>query len=309
MEMKARILCTLLFCSILLLALVAVSRAEASREILESAQKKYETLLKLEKRRSSKTMWLEVINAFDRVVKGYPHSEEAPRALFAEGCIWREMFNYSITLGELYRAEEVFKKFIKTYPRHELAVDAKKNIEEIERQKKDSSLISVSTTKPDPNKFPGRDVALKNDGAGPEDTAPRKDISKDTTGEKKNIGKTDADPAPSPVSIKKIRYFTDDTRTRIVVDMDAAVSFEDAALPRDASKGTPPRIYVDLIGASVTSGLYSPLTVKDGLVSRIRWSNTKNGVVRVVLDLEEKADYKIFCLGGPHRLVIDVLRN
>jgi len=64
------------------------------------------------------------------------------------------MFNYSITLGELYRAEDIFKKFIRNYPRHELAADAKKNIDEIEHQKKESGLISVSMAKPDPKKFP-----------------------------------------------------------------------------------------------------------------------------------------------------------
>ncbi len=309
MEMKGRILCTLLLSSVFFLAVAATSQAETSREILESAQNKYETLLKSEKRRSSKAMWLEVINAFDRVVKGYPNSEEAPRALFAEGCIWREMFNYSITLGELYRAEDTFKKFIKTYPRHELAADAKKNIEEIESQKKDSSLVCVATAKPDPEKFPGRKTALKDDGAGGAGKTPKEVVKKDTNGVKKDAAKTGAGPALSRVSLNKIRYFTDGTHTRIVVEMDAAVSFEDAALPPDAAGGKPPRIYIDLIGARLASGLYSPLTVKDGLVSRIRWSTTKDGVVRVVLDLEKKAEYKIFCLAGPHRLVIDVLRN
>ncbi len=293
----------------LFLALPAVSRAETSRELLESAQTKYETLLKSEKRRSTKTMWLEVINLFDRVVKVYPSSDEAPRALFAEGCIWREMFNYSITLGELYQAEKIFKRFIKAYPHHELAVDAKKNIEEIERQKKSSSLLTVSAAKPDPDEFPGRKTALKDVAEGTGCQPPKNDGKKDSPGPKKDTGKPEAVPAGSPVSINRIRYFTDATHTRIVVDMDAAVSFKDAALPRDATNGMPPRIYVDLVGTHLASGLYSPLTVKDGLVSRIRWSKTKDGVVRIVLDLEKKAEYKIFHLAGPERLVIDVLRN
>jgi N-acetylmuramoyl-L-alanine amidase len=307
--MKRKILLTLLLSSILLVMLVVPSRAVTSRDLLESAQKKYEALLKSEKRRSSKAMWLEVIGAYDRVVKGYPKSDEAPRALFTEGCIWREMFNYSITLGELYRAEDVFKKFLKTYPRHELAGDAKKNIEEIERQKKDGSLMVVSTTKPDPNKFPGRETALKEDTAGTGGLSPADDTKKGLTVEKTGVPKSATCPTTSPVSVKKIRYFTDAAHTRIVVDVDSAVSFKDAALPRDAKSGAPPRIYVDLIGAQLTSGLYSPLTVRDGLVSRIRWSKTREGVVRVVLDLEETADYKVFSLAGPHRLVIDVLRN
>lgn len=292
----------------LLFAASVIARADSARTLMNTAQDKYETLLKSEKRRSSKTMWLEVINAFDRVVKGYPGSDEAPLALFAEGCIWREMFNYSITLGELYRAEATFKKFIKAYPNHRLVADAKRNIEEIQDQKKNNSLITVSAAKPDPDKFPGRTIALKDcprDAAGP---ATKTDTGKTTKAGKNDTTKPGTGSGVTPPSIEKIRYFTDDTRTRIVVDLDAAVAFEDAALPRDTSAGMPPRIYVDLVGASLASGIYGPLAVKDGLVSRIRWSK-KEGAVRVVLDLEKKADYSVFRLSNPHRLVIDVSRN
>jgi len=298
----------LLVSSLIVLALTVPSRADTSRDLMDTAQKKYEALLKSEKRRSSKSMWLEVINAFDLVVNRYPDSAEAPRALFSEGCIWREMFNYSITLGELYRAEAAFKKFVKAYPRHELIADAKKNIEEIQNQKKNNSLITVSTAKPDPDNFPGRKTALKGDVSGATVPTAVKGSGKDSKDQKKDTKKTGSAPIVSPASIEKIRYFTDDTRTRIVVDLDATISYEDAALPQDTSGGIPPRIYIDLAGTRLSSGLYCPLTVKDGLVSRIRWSKKDEGV-RVVLDLEKKADYTVFCLSNPHRLVIDVLRN
>jgi N-acetylmuramoyl-L-alanine amidase len=306
--MKGKILCAVSLAMMLVFAASVLCEADTAGVLMNTAQDKYETLLKSEKRRSSKSMWLEAISAFDRVVKGYPGSEEAPLALFAEACIWREMFNYSITLGELYRSEATFKKFIKTYPKHKLVADAKRNIEEIQNQKKNNSLITVSTAKPDPEKFPGRTTALKDD---PKDTA-RPTLNscpeKITKVNKKDTKKSGTGSVASPASIEKIRYFTDDSRTRIVVDLDAAVAFEDAALPPDSPGGIPPRIYVDLVGASVSSGLYGPLAVKDGLVSRIRWSK-KEGAVRVVLDLEKKADYTVFRLANPHRLVIDVSRN
>lgn len=308
MKMKGKILFAVLLSSTLIFAPAVLSRADTSRDLMDTAQTKYEILLKSEKRRSSKSTWLEVINAFDRVVKGYPNSKEAPPALFSEGCIWREMFNYSITLGELYRAEAAFKKFLKAYPNHELAADAKRNIEEIQNQKKNNSLINVSTAKPDPEKFPGRTAALTSDGKDGGDHTSKNDLAKDTKGRKKDTKESGTDPVALSASIEKVRYFTDDTRTRVVVVLDAAISFEDAVLPQDTSSGMPPRIYVDLVGARVSSGLYCPLTVKDGLVSRIRWSKKEEGV-RLVLDLEKKADYKVFRLAHPHRLVIDVLRN
>jgi N-acetylmuramoyl-L-alanine amidase len=306
--MKGKTLCVVSLAVICVFTASAFSRADTAGTLLNTAQEKYEALLKSEKRRSSKSMWLEVINAFDRVVKGYPGSDEAPLALFAEGCIWREMFNYSITLGELYRAEATFNRFVKTYPNHRLVADAKKNIEEIQDQKKNNSLIAVSTAKPNPEEFPGRTIALKDDGKYVAHPAPKTDSGKTTKVQKKDTAATGTGLVASSASIKKIRYFTDDTRTRIVVDLDAAVSFDDAALPPDASTRMPPRIYVDLVGASLSSGLYGPLAVKDGLISQIRWSK-KEGSVRVVLDLEKKADYVVFRLSNPNRLVIDVSRK
>jgi N-acetylmuramoyl-L-alanine amidase len=305
---KKSFLCVVSFAVTFVFAASILSHAETAGDLMSTAQVKYETLLKSEKRRSSKSMWIEVINSFDRVVKGYPRSDEAPLALFAQGCIWREMFNYSITLGELYRAEATFKKFIKAYPNHKLVSDAKRNIEEIQNQKKNNSLVTVSTAKPDPEKFPGRTTVLEHTVKDANNPTPKKNSDMITTVAKKDTKNPATGSAVSSPSIEKIRYFTDDTRTRVVVDLDAAVTFEDAALPRDTSNGIPPRIYVDLVGAQVPTGLYGPLVVKDGLVSRIRWSK-KEGAVRVVLDLEKKADYTVFRLANPHRLVIDVLRN
>jgi len=308
MAIKGKFLCAVFIAATLVFTSSIPCRADTARDLMNTAQDKYETLLKSEKRRSSKSMWLEVINAFDTVVKTYPYSEEAPRALFTEACIWREMFNYSITLGELYRAEAMFKKFIKKYPRHKLVADAKKNIEEIQNQKKNNNLVAVSTLKPDPEKFPGRTIALKDDGNDASHPSTKKDSNTTKKVEKKETKPAVSGPAASPASIKKIRYFTDDTHTRIVLDLDEAVTYKDAALPQDTKSGTPPRIYVDVVGAGLSTGLYGPLSVKDGLVSRIRWSK-KEGAVRVVLDLEKKADYTVFRLANPHRLVIDVKRN
>jgi len=284
------------------------ARADTAQGLFDSAQKQYEQLLKSEKRRSSKSSWLVVIKAFDRLVRECPSSDEAPRALFAEGCIYREMFNYSITLGELNKAEETFKKFIKKYPGHGLAAEAQKNIEEIRQQKNKSNLMRVSMEKPKPEEFPGRETALKDD----------RDTKSDDNGVTKKTTKTDTTPGTNDVkptrssataSIEKIRYFTDTTRTRIVVDLDSQVTYDDAALPSDNSNGMPHRIYIDLFDVRTASNLYSPLFVKDGLVSCIRWTKKKDGTVRVVLDLEKFADYKVFSLVNPNRLVIDVLRN
>lgn len=267
------------------------------KEDLEYAQQKYEELLKSEIRKSSKSMWLDVIKLFDKVVKYYPTSPEAPIALFAGGCIYREMFNYSITLGELYNAEKKFKKFLREYPSHELSSEAEKNIKEIEDQKKKSNLVSVSTKKPNPEEFPGREITIKKPDT--KESSKKEKVSESPTLKFSTL----------KVAVEKIRYFSDFDHTRVVVDLDSYATYKDAVLPKDNLSGLPTRIYVDIFGVKLSPNLHPPLQVKDGLISTIRWSQSKEDTVRVVLDLESTAGYKIFSLKDPHRVVIDIMRN
>ena len=113
----------------------------------------------------------------------------------------------------------------------------------------------------------------------------------------------------SKVAVEKIRYFSDFDHTRIVVDLDSYATYKDSVLPKDDTSGLPTRIYVDIFGVKLSPNLHPPLQVKDGLVSAIRWSQNRDDTVRVVLDLESTAGYKIFSLKNPHRVVIDVMRN
>ncbi len=267
------------------------------KDDLYYAQNKYDELLKSETRKSSKSMWLEVIKLFDKIVKDYPSSPEAPIALFAEGCIYREMFNYSITLGELNNAEKIFKKFLREYPSHELSGDAEKNIKEIEDQKEKSNLVKVSIKPPNPKEFPGRETAIK-----------KPDIKESPKKEKITELPT-LKISTSKIAIEKIRYFSDSDHTRVVVDLNSYATYKDAVLPKDDVSGLPTRIYVDIFGVKLSPNLHPPLQVKDGLVSVIRWSQNKDDTVRVVLDLESTAGYKVFSLKNPNRVVIDVMRN
>ncbi len=445
--------------------------ASGAKDKLRYAQNSYDSLLRSESRKSSKALWLNVIKKFESVVKSYPKSEEASKALFTKGVIYREMFNYSITLGELYKSEKAFKRFLRKYPEHPLCADAKKNIAEIKKQKLKNNLIRVSTIKPNPEAFPGRDKALMaaktdndpknmkkrytakiNKTPSKEKTSPPKveesikietvkyeSPSKEEKPKRRRFFGRRADPVP-PANIKKrkaeeaktpvakketpaseilmtpnkvptkievakaeppetttkdevvlkeevpnidngtgggnvsnneivipspnkpsdntykkeyltkrtvppkteivsrepykyqpdnstvdlqppprvetpiaevmtIRYFSDTDHTRIVVDINTGITYNGASLEENLDVGMGPRIYIDLFDTRLPPGLSSPISIEDGLVNRIRWSQNRDKIVRVVLDLEDTAGYKVFSLKNPNRVVIDVLRN
>jgi N-acetylmuramoyl-L-alanine amidase len=107
--------------------------------------------------------------------------------------------------------------------------------------------------------------------------------------------------------VKEIRYWSGPTHTRIVIDLDHLVAYKDYLLRGDIELNKLPRIYIDLTGATLTPHFREPMAIEAGLLKRVRASQYKADTVRVVLDLESVADYKIFPLGAPFRIVIDVL--
>ncbi len=107
--------------------------------------------------------------------------------------------------------------------------------------------------------------------------------------------------------VKEIRYWSGSTHTRIVIDLDREVVYKDQLLKRDMALKKPPRLYIDLTVAKLGPQLNEPINIESGLLKRVRAGQYTPDTVRVVLDLENIADYKIFPLSDPFRVVIDVL--
>jgi N-acetylmuramoyl-L-alanine amidase len=107
--------------------------------------------------------------------------------------------------------------------------------------------------------------------------------------------------------VKEIRYWSGATHTRIVIDLDQEVVYKEQLLKRDSALDKPPRLCIDLTVAKLSPQLKEPIPIEAGLLKRVRAGQYTPDTVRVVLDLESVADYKIFPLSDPFRVVIDVL--
>jgi N-acetylmuramoyl-L-alanine amidase len=107
-------------------------------------------------------------------------------------------------------------------------------------------------------------------------------------------------------SVTGIRYWSNSSYTRIVIDLDHEVSYTDHLLKEDVALKKPPRIFLDLKGAKLSHQLAEPIPIEDELLKRARAGQYSPDTVRVVLDLESITDYKIFSLSDPFRIVIDV---
>jgi N-acetylmuramoyl-L-alanine amidase len=104
-----------------------------------------------------------------------------------------------------------------------------------------------------------------------------------------------------------IRHWSGSARTRIVIDLDQAVIYKEHLLKEDNVLKKPPRLYIDLTGAKLSPHLNETIPIETGLLKRVRAGQYTPDTVRVVLDLESVAEYTVFPLSDPFRVVIDVL--
>lgn len=96
-----------------------------------------------------------------------------------------------------------------------------------------------------------------------------------------------------------IRYFSYPDYTRIVVESSQEVIFSTGSL------SDPERIFIDI--NYELRGIQKEFDLRDSIVKRIRTGFPQKGLTRIVIDLNGKADYVVFPLYEPFRIVIDIM--
>jgi len=105
--------------------------------------------------------------------------------------------------------------------------------------------------------------------------------------------------AAPAVTLTSIRHSSTKDRTRIVIDLTGKTDYADRVL------ADPPRVVIDL-PEGATANQIEARTVSDGFVKDVRLTDLRSGRLQVVLDLEKPADYAVFTLSNPFRIVVDV---
>jgi N-acetylmuramoyl-L-alanine amidase len=141
------------------------------------------------------------------------------------------------------------------------------------------------------------------------DTTEKGTVSQRIGGSKSDAGQTLGDAIGSSglpqALVTDLRYWSNPDYTRIVVTLDREVTFTPHKLRRDHQVSLPERLYIDFAGARIAPGV-KDISIGDGLLKTARVGQYRPDVVRVVLDIENIRDYKIFPLSDPFRIIIDV---
>ncbi len=111
---------------------------------------------------------------------------------------------------------------------------------------------------------------------------------------------------PEKAKLSAVRFLSSKTYTRVMMELSQEARFESHRLNGDASKGLPPRIYIDIFGALLAVDSKDPIKVGDGLLRQVRVAQFSQNVVRVVLDMTSLRSHNVFFLPDPYRLVVDI---
>lgn len=229
------------------------------------------------------------------LIAQYPGSKFRTDALFEVGKVEKE------DLAEGPEAKDAFTEFLQQYPHSPRAADAREALKEIAEGKLAPPKAAMQTavkagTSAEDAGEPLAAHANHSDNTRREDAAPQP----------AKISESVAQPSPDdsqngPARVTAIRTWNADDYTRVVVDLDGAVKYESARIKN------PDRIYFDLysahLGKSITE---KEMPVQNGFLKSVRVAQNKDGVVRLVLDVQSIEGYSAFLLPDPFRLVIDV---
>jgi N-acetylmuramoyl-L-alanine amidase len=112
-------------------------------------------------------------------------------------------------------------------------------------------------------------------------------------------------PQALPAQLTDVRHWSTPDYTRVAVTLSHDAPFEKHEIAKAPGSGVLSRIFFDIHGAKLAPGARD-LTIGDGLLNSVRVAQYKPDTVRVVLDVDNIRDYKIFTFSEPFRIIVDV---
>jgi N-acetylmuramoyl-L-alanine amidase len=223
----------------------------------------------------------------------YPGSKHRAEALFTIAEIYRD------DLDDGKQAKATFEDFLKHYPGNSHAPEARKAIAEIDNPSAARSPFKARAPKRERAAKPRILRAAEDDPKAPADdetpAAPAQVQQQEVA-----AASTDSQSHRLP-RLTGIRHWSTGDYTRVAIDLEQEVKYQAGRVPR------PDRIFFDLYGTKLASDLVGKsFEVDAGFLHKIRVAQYKINMARVVLDVDDVAEYSAFLLPNPYRLIIDI---
>ena len=276
----------------------------------------YKKFLKDTEKAQYRENWLVHIEAFQSAYGADNRGTLAPAALYMTGAVYRELYRHSFRTSDKKKALDIFRRVVKHFADSVYKNRARKAMKDFSR--KETKKTSIPEKK--------KAAAKKTSGKKPQEvkTKVRSEVfRKSKEVYKKTAKKSPAKPKPpkkpkkssfrpeiqptnfSPATITKLRFWSNPSYTRIVVDADRDAGYTYELLEKKEKK-QPHRLYIDFENSRLGRNIKHFIPINDDLLTGTRASQYKANLVRVVVDIKSFGTYKVFSLRNPFRTIIDV---
>jgi N-acetylmuramoyl-L-alanine amidase len=291
---------------------VAVSTSTMNQKAEQAyrlAKKEYVQFNRDRKQWPKRKNWLRLINRFTRLHKTYPDSQRADDFLYLAAGLYASLYNYSGWNADLQRSNNLYGKIVADYRGSRLADDSLYhmglNAIRMGRQEQARSYFRQVI-----QDFPKGDMAGKARArlilAPPAKKVPSSCVKTGGTGVYQPDAPRGKGSLKGKARVDNIRYWSSPTYTRVVIDLDHEVSYTRGILKDKQQRDRIKSIYLDLRNAFI-SGKSRNIDINDGILKRVKVAQYNKQTVRTVINLDSIADYKIFDLSNPPRIVVDVI--
>ncbi|MBI2678959.1 MAG: N-acetylmuramoyl-L-alanine amidase [Candidatus Koribacter versatilis] len=222
------------------------------------------------------------IGQYEFLRKQYPGSRYRFDALFTVAQL------YADDLDDQAQAKATYEEFLKQYPHHRLATDARQALDDMAAEA--AAKRKGSKTPKEKQKEAAQAQATKDAAQSAAQSAAQ------------NVSLT---PPRAPHGkyplVTGIRHWSTPDYTRVAIDLEGEVKYEAGRIPN------PDRIFFDLHGTKLAPELVGKtFDVEDGFLRKIRVAQYQIGETRLVLDVDDVSDYSAFLLPNPYRLIVDI---
>ena len=256
--------------------------ADSAKQKYFKAEACYKQLRHSPKKQKYRENWLACIKKFKMVYKHAPSGPWAPAGLYMSGKLYSELYQRSYKKSDKKEAIDSFERIIKRFPKSGYKVKARQ------------ALANFSKKKQRP-----RSVVKKK---------PVKQLHKASSNTRASQSKFKKKSPPylGYRTISGLRFWSNPSYTRIVIDADKEISYVHNLLKRDPSINKPQRLYIDLDRSRLDKTTKKTIPINDNLLMDVRAAQYKKDAVRVVVEIKSFKTYNIFSLRNPFRIVIDV---
>lgn len=251
----------------------------AAASHLKNAHAAYNQLMGSAKRQKHRDQWEGCIDRFQVAYRSDSRGPDAAECLYMIGLLYKGLADKSRRDADHDKAMDYFRRVKGEFPGTAFA------------DKADAERVGV---------LPGRTVAKMGDGDPLAGIIAR---SKNDS----SAGFPDAVVQRTGlVTVQGLRFWSNPSYTRIVIDADQETRFSHRLLKKDPSIKKPQRLYIDLSKSRLGNDIQRFIPINDELLSDARAGQYTGESVRIVVDIKSFKTYKIFSLKNPFRIVLDV---